>query len=119
VSAGPGAPHGEGCTCSICRPSPFNASADLAGWYAETDGDPARRTFYVVRSGGYGRVCTVEMPDASDRTKWVTLRLLAASPRLAAACRAALALLEDPDGDQFSAAIVEGGLRKALRALDV
>jgi hypothetical protein len=42
-------------------------------------------------------------------------RLIAAAPELLAACREALALLENPDADGFEADRVEKMLRDALR----
>lgn len=55
-------------------------------------------------------------PSPSHEEMHANARLAIAAPKLLDACKRALALLEDPDGDDFKASEVESDLRDAIRS---
>lgn len=59
-------------------------------------------------------VCNVDGYGTLGETDSINARLIASAPDLLAACREALALLEDPDSDQFGADAVEARLRAVI-----
>ena len=56
------------------------------------------------------------VPSPTHEEMHANARLAIAAPKLLEACKLALALLGNPDGDEFGANVVESELRDAIRS---
>jgi len=83
-------------------------------WHVATYGEGSA-SFYAVKRGPATICRVVEVDPMLDRTGDANARLIAAAPDLLAACKEALALLNNPDADGYDADQIDGILNRAIQ----